>query len=182
MQALKLNEEQENNKILPIFDFEVTGEEDSIPFLKLRPYTNDIKIQKARAYFPDLPFENFVNNWQVVQPDFGLPLFQVHGFLSNYLYKTLNFDSTDNVHEMTFDLDNEVPLGMTIEYIQYGKVKTVYGQFSIQYRYTIEEGEKPHVKFNGAIFKQYLPDLKTLEKSLYDSASKLFNKSLKMGI
>ena len=166
---LKLNQQQEENKTLPIWDFEVTYT-DSIPFLKLRPYTNEIKIQKATSTIADTLVGKFDAEMKLTQPDYLLPISLVLDSITKRLDRNLKADA----YVMTFLQDASIPFGLTIEYIQFGKVKTVNGLFALQYRYNKDGLNKTKVEIIGVLFNEYVPNRLLLEKKVFDSTIKLF--------
>lgn len=175
LESLKMSRQQEEDRLRPIWDFEIVTL-NSYYFLKIKPYTNDIKIQNAESYFSEVFIDDFSNNWPIVSPDFLLPLSEVKDTITAKINRNLK-EEPSNVFNLYLKLTEKIPFGISIEYIQYGKVKTVHGIFNLQYSYMKEGTTDGNYTINGVLFDKYVSSRKELEKKVRDSTIVLINDS-----
>jgi hypothetical protein len=152
--ALILSLQQEANKQLPIWDFEV---KDSLEIIRLKPFSPDIKIQFANAYFSKKVFDSL--DWPLDPPSFELHLtvfkYDVGQlFRKNFAYSKDHFSILPR---------GGAPVLMEINYIQYGEARTVYGLFVIQYM-IVDGRYEPKINLQGLIFIGYYDKQGGLEK------------------
>ena len=50
-----------------------------------------------------------------------------------------------------------------IEYVQFGKVKTINGLYALQYKQSYDENKNKQFEITGVVFKKYFDSLKELE-------------------
>lgn len=145
--ALKLATQQEYNKQLPIWSWNII---DSISVVELRPFNPDIKLQIADAIFPINLFKDD-SKWPINQPDFKLHLTMFKYHIAKILREKNSYES-DKVYIKDRGF---IPFGLKINYIQYGVQREIFGLFSIQFTYIISSGE-PKISIDGIMFNKYL--------------------------
>lgn len=152
---LKLSQQQEYNKQLPIWDFEII---DSLNLVKLKPYSSDIKIQTATAFFSKKLFgEN--NKWPIDQPNHFLYLTMFKYNVAEQFKKHVK----PNTNYYQISDRNTMPVGLIINYIQYGQQRVVYVLFGIQYLVLRNGDGEPKITIKGVLFDEYLNEKKLMQ-------------------
>ncbi|HVS90610.1 MAG TPA: hypothetical protein VHE59_01165 [Mucilaginibacter sp.] len=172
---LRLSQQQEFNKQLPIWDFAVN---DTSDIISVKPFSPDVKIQIANAYFPSKIFRQ--KQWPIDPPDFKLYLLMFKFDIAALFKNTFPYDK--NVIDIA--PRGAAPVLLEINYIQYGESRTVWGLFEIQY--LIERSSlEPKVQLKGMFFLKYcnkqegLNELESLAESFSKSLDSLKNKKVK---
>ncbi|PBI86090.1 hypothetical protein BSF41_35740 [Flavobacterium sp. ACN2] len=146
---LQLSLKQESQKELPIWHFEIN---DSTSIAKMKPFTEDVKLEIATAYFSEKLFFKKSNKWNIDGPDFNFHM----TMLKAYLEKLVLANSTHKDSIVSISDRNMIPVGIEVSYIQYGQVKTANAIFAIQYTWIRNDEYSVDIKIDGIRFMRYL--------------------------
>jgi hypothetical protein len=150
-EQLKITRNQEIQKQLPIWQFDI---DDSSAIAKLSPFSSDVKLEQATAHFSNKLFFNKLTRWKIDQPNFNLNLKVFKSYAEQFILKNTKYiDSTISV-----GMRNDFPIGVEIDYVQFGELKNINAIFTIQYTSvrTSESYVKIHIdgiRFNRYIYK-----------------------------
>jgi hypothetical protein len=148
-EQLKITQKQDYQKQLPIWSFDIN---DSASTVKLKPFTQDVKLEEATAYFPEDLFFKKDSKWNIDQPDFTLHLTVFKEYVKQMtLLNSVYQDSTYSISDR-----NNFPIGIELNYVQNGELRRIYGIFVIQYmRIRMSEYEMK-IEIQGIKFIRYI--------------------------
>ena len=148
-EQLKISQNQEIQKQMPIWQFDVN---DSLSFATLSPFSPDVKLEQATAYFSNNQFFDNSKRLKIDQPNFNLNLKQFKSFTEKMVLKNTKYsDST-----LSVAMRNDFPVGIEINYVQFGELKSINAIFVIQYTSVRTSEKYVHVKVDGVKFNRYL--------------------------
>ena len=155
--SLELALKQDKDNQLPVWDWEIN---DSLSFVILHSTNPNIKIQMADAYFPKEIFGNSAE-WALNQPDYKLHLNAFKSIIANAIRQKFKYDED----YVIIGDRGFFPLGLEINYIQYGTARNVKGIFAIQFT-MIRSEEFPTIQIDGILFDHYLSSKQNLKETI----------------
>jgi len=158
-EQLKISQKQEYQKQLPIWEFDI---DDNTKTAKLRPFSTDIKLEQATAYFSDKLFYRKSCNWEIDQPDFLFHLTLFNLYVEQLILANTSYDTS----YVSIALRNNFPVGLELTYVQFGELRTVYAIFSIQYTWVRSNESNVKLTLNGIKFTKYIMGNENLEDEL----------------
>jgi hypothetical protein len=142
-QQLQLAKQQEYQKQLPMWEFDII---DSLSTARLRPFSQDIKLEEATAYLPDKYFGKD-NRTFLDQPNFELYLTTFKDTLSKLI--SANYDNS------SLGLRIHFPIGIKISYVQFGEMRTAEAIFAIHFRWW-KISDSTTIELHGIKFVKYI--------------------------
>ena len=148
-EELQIIRKQEVQKQLPIWEFKVN---DSLSLATLNPFTPDVKLEQATAFFSEKHFFEKLTIWKIDQPKFNLNLNIFKSYAEYFILKNTKYiDST-----LTVGMRNEFPVGIDINYVQFGELKNIKAIFTIQYTSLRTSEKYVKIKIDGIRFNRYI--------------------------
>ncbi|VXB58204.1 conserved hypothetical protein [Flavobacterium sp. 9AF] len=148
-EELNIIKKQEIQKQLPIWEFEVN---DSLSFAHLKPFSPDVKLEQATAYFSKKLFYNKLTKWKIDQPKFNLNLSAFKSYATKFILENTKYsDST-----LSVGMRNDFPIGLEISYVQFGELKNIYAIFTIQYTSVRTSKNYVSIHLDGIRFNRYI--------------------------
>ena len=148
-EELQIIRKQEVQKQLPIWEFKVN---DSLSLATLNPFTPDVKLEQATAFFSEKHFFEKLTIWKIDQPKFNLNLNVFKSYAEYFILKNTKYiDST-----LTVGMRNEFPVGIDINYVQFGELKNIKAIFTIQYTSLRTSEKYVKIKIDGIRFNRYI--------------------------
>ena len=146
-QNLQLSISQYNRNQLPIREFVM---DDSLKTATMKPFTEGVKIQWANAIYPETLMDSTI--WEIDPPKFELNL---------WLFSELMVEQFEEIVEWKdgyFQIGsrNTYPVGIEINYVQYGQSRIVKGIFAIEFQVYRSEKNNTKVVLKGIHFDRYL--------------------------
>ncbi|MEL1253786.1 hypothetical protein AAEO57_08365 [Flavobacterium sp. DGU38] len=166
-EQLKITQKQEYQKQLPIWQFEI---DDSLSIAKLKPFSQDVKLEQATGYFPKNLFFKNSNKWEIDQPNFELHLTMFKAYAEQLIERNMVFkDSTVSVA-----MRNNFPIGIDLNYVQFGELKETQAIFAIQYSWVASSKYDIKIHLDGIKFTKYIynnenlmDELEKISKDVY---------------
>ena len=148
-EQLKISQIQEIQKQLPIWEFDVN---DTLSIATLSPFSPDVKLEQATAYFSNKISFNNSNKLKIDPPSFNLNLKDFKSFIKKQVLETTQY--SDSTLSVATRLD--FPLGIEFNYVQFGELKSKNAIFVIQYTSIRTSEHYVDVKIDGVKFNRYL--------------------------
>jgi len=142
-QQLQLAKQQEYQKQLPMWEFDIT---DSLSIAKLRPFSQDVKLEEATAFLPDKYFKKD-NEFYLDQPNFELYLTMFKDSLGKLI--------SANYNNMSVGIRTHFPIGIKMSYVQFGELRTVEAIFAIHFRWW-KFSDSTTIELHGIKFVKYI--------------------------
>ncbi len=158
-EQLKISQRQEYQKQLPIWQFDII---DSEAVARLRPFSQEVKLEQATGYFPSKLFFKKSTVWEIDPPNFDLHLTLFKLYMGNLIKE--NFAYTDSM--ISLAMRNSFPVGIEFSYVQFGESKSVKAIFAIQYGWIRVSQEDVKIELKGVQFMRYLSQKEILMEEL----------------
>lgn len=156
---LQLALKQDSQKELPIWKFEIN---DSLSYAQMLPFSPEVKLEMATAYFPKNLFFKNSTIWNIDSPEYKFHLIT----LKSYLEKMVLANSTYKDSVISLASRNDIPVGIETSYVQYGQLKNAKAIFDIQYTWVRSNEYTADITINGIRFKKYLVRNENLDAEL----------------
>ncbi len=166
---LSITIQQEQNKILPIWDWKIIDDDDKV---QIFPFQEGIKIQRANAYLPKKLMDDNVD-WDINPPEFYLHLNMLKSAIEDYVMENMDYNSD----KIAISTQNAIPFGVVIDYIQYGRTRRIHGVYALQFTMMRTE-MRPDINIDGVIFEEYVSE-KELKKRVDKLTEELMNEKRK---
>ncbi len=166
---LSITIQQEQNKILPIWDWKIIDDDDKV---QIFPFQEGIKIQRASAYLPKKLMDDNVD-WDINPPEFYLHLNMLKSAIEDYVMENMDYNSD----KIAISTQNAIPFGVVIDYIQYGTTRRIHGVYALQFTMMRTE-MRPDINIDGVIFEEYVSE-KELKKRVDKLTEELMNEKRK---
>ncbi len=148
-EELNIIKKQEIQKQLPIWQFNVN---DTLSIATLSSFSPDVKLEQATAYFSKKLFFDEQTRWKIDQPKFNLKLKVFKKYAEQFILKNTKYsDSTISV-----GMRNDFPIGIEINYVQFGELKNIYAIFTIQYTSVRTSKDYVKIHIDGVRFNRYI--------------------------
>ena len=145
-EQLRLSKQQEYQKQLPMWQFDIA---DSLSVARLRPFSQDVKLEEATAYFPDLYFKKD-NEFFIDQPNFELHL----TIFKDYVEKLVSANYSDSI--VSVGIRSHFPIGIKMSYVQFGELRTVEAVFAIHFLWIRFSESSIKIQVQGIKFVKYI--------------------------